>query len=398
MKYSLFKYTRRGKTVWYYHYTDSQGVRHKKSTGHSVKWKAEQYVDQLRAKDERNQGVPLFREFASAFFGDGCPYLRYKKLKPSTIDKHRRWLDNYLLPRFGDHLLSDIKPHSVEQWLDTLVYSATKDGPQEPLKNSSKSELLGTLRIILTEAHRNDLIQAIPLFRNPIRSVDASRKDIFTDEELKILFPESIPSLIEVWKPEKAKEPERVSLMLGVLFAVSVSAGLRNGEARALRRENLLLEQGGLTVTGQLDMEGKLVDPKKATQENRKHRAVPLPERTMKLLQYWLDYDKPDEWLFTLNDEPTRREWLQRRLKRTIQKQRALVIKNAPDSQVFSPERNLTSHSFRYTYNTKMESMLPGATVRLLMGHDQESMTSHYSNPQLSQRLRELKMQGVSFW
>jgi integrase len=49
--------------------------------------------------------------------------------------------------------------------------------------------------------------------------------------------------------------------------------------------------------------------------------------------------------------------------------------------------RKLTVHSLRYTYNTKMETLLSEERLLQFMGHESRQMTLHYSRPYWQERL-----------
>ncbi|MDR2793860.1 MAG: hypothetical protein LBB61_09395 [Treponema sp.] len=55
------------------------------------------------------------------------------------------------------------------------------------------------------------------------------------------LFPYDEKELIEIWKRlgDMRKDRPEIALMFGTLFCVTVSAGMRSGEIRALYRERV---------------------------------------------------------------------------------------------------------------------------------------------------------------
>lgn len=55
--------------------------------------------------------------------------------------------------------------------------------------------------------------------------------------------------------------------------------------------------------------------------------------------------------------------------------------------------RRLTAHCLRYTYNTKMRTLLSEQVLREFVGHRSFAMTDHYDNPILTERL--IAYQGV---
>jgi integrase len=171
---------------------------------------------------------------------EGSPHLeRWKAkcriLKPQTITHHRRHLVNYLIPKFGKLTLDKIRPAAVEDFL-----------LEQRLSNSCRNTILYTLKLVMREARREGIIEAIPDFE-PFKRA-GRRQDVLSGEELTALFPYNEQALIRIWTrpPDKRKEgDESLALMFGTLFCVTVSAGLRSGEIRALHREQVPSDRPG---------------------------------------------------------------------------------------------------------------------------------------------------------
>jgi integrase len=100
--------------------------------------------------------------------------------------------------------------------------------------------------LILREAKREGIIEIIPEFE-PFKRA-GKRQDILSSEELTTLFPYDEKELVEIWKrlDDMRKEREEIALMFGPLFCVTVSAGLRSGEVRALHGEQVSIPNSGL--------------------------------------------------------------------------------------------------------------------------------------------------------
>jgi integrase len=73
------------------------------------------------------------------------------------------------------------------------------------------------------------------------------------------------------------------------LFCVTVSAGLRSREARALHKEQVSVPNSGLVIDRAIDERGKIGPVKKATAADARSRAVIIPEITMKMLERWIN-------------------------------------------------------------------------------------------------------------
>jgi integrase len=123
----------------------------------------------------------------------------------STQGVYGAYLKTWIVPAWGNHKLSAVKPVAVESWLATL-----------PLENSSRAKVRNIMSAIFTHARRWELTD-----RNPITLVRQSAKrsktpDVLTTNEVTALLKEL---------PEPA---------LTAVF-VAIATGLRVSELLALR-------------------------------------------------------------------------------------------------------------------------------------------------------------------
>ena len=339
------------------------------------------------AQHARAVGITM-GEFAKDMFTEGAPHLarwaaKGKILKPQTIAQHRRHLVNYLLPRFGNHIFEKVRPVKVEDFL-----------LEQDLSNSCRNTILYTLKLVMKEARREGLIDMIPEFEPFKRS--SKRQDVLSDEELTALFPYNEQALIDIWKRpgDMRKEQPKIALMFGTLFCVTVSAGLRSGEIRALHREQVSIPNSGLVIDRAVDDRGQLGPLKKATKEDPRSRAVIIPEITLKMLERWLDRapECPDYpgLVFSYRGKPVANYYILDRFRFGLDK---LGIDHEA--------RRLTVHCLRYTYNTRMKMELPGDVLREFLGHRSVEMTDHYDNPIILERLeafQDMRSSVEKFW
>ena len=229
------------------------------------------------------EGITL-GEFARDMFTEGAPHLarwaaKGRSLKSQTVAQHRRHLTGYLLPRFGHLRFAEIAPTLVEDFL-----------LGQRLSNSCRNTILYTLRLVMREARREGIIEFIPEFE-PFKR-NGKRQNTLSGKELSALFPYDERELIRIWTRPEGKRKERdgnLALMFGTLFCVTVSAGLRSGEIRALNREQISIANSGLVIDRAIDDEGQIGLLKKATEEDPRSRAVIIPEITLKMLARWLE-------------------------------------------------------------------------------------------------------------
>ncbi len=160
---------------------------------------------------------PVFAEFAKRF-------LKAKRgeVKPSTLTFYERTIESYLLPHVGKLRLSGITPSRVQQLLIDLE--------EEGKSPATRSKALRTLRVIMRWALSLELID-----RDPTAAIRAPR---IPRKEITILTPPQFNRLLEACDEE-----------LRVLVAIAGMAGLREGEAVALRWGDIDFRHGVIRVS-----------------------------------------------------------------------------------------------------------------------------------------------------
>jgi integrase len=131
-----------------------------------------------------------------------------------------------------------------------------------------------------------------------------------------------------------------------------------------------------MVVDRAFDNEGKLGAPKKSRDDDPRYRVAFLPDRTWKMLDFWLkNREAGPEWLdllFPFRGHPISAFFARDRF--------VIGLENVGISMAF---RNLSPHSLRYTYDTKMRGVLSGDILREFIGHRSEAMTDHYDRSNL---------------
>ena len=185
--------------------------------------------------------------------------------------------------------------------------------------------------------------------------------------------------------------------MFGTLFALILSTGLRSGEARAIHPEQVIVscrgslipmvkegavEAGtvyGLVIDRMINSDGDLVlHLKKGDEEDPRLRVAVIPEKTVRYLKRWMMI-RPAEPADLLFFSPVRGNRLRRD---ELENVLSGALMNAGIS---TEERRLTPHSLRFTYNTRMRRLIPGETLRMMIGHLSEEMTDHYTRVQVEE-------------
>jgi len=394
-KYHLFKRSRKNGDFYYYWFQQGD-KRIIKTCGRACTGKREAvaFLEALLKQElsEIKQKAKLqnttIGDFAKGMFIEGAPHLerwaaKGHMLKPQTLVQHRRHLTGYLLPKFGNLTFDKIRPADVEDFL-----------LEQRLSNSCRNTIIYTLKLVMREARRAGIIEIVPEFE-PFKR-NGKRQDTLSSEELTKLFPYNEQELIEIWKrpDDMRKERPEIALMFGTLFCVTVSAGLRSGEIRALHRDQVSIPNSGLVIDKAVDDRGEIGPLKKATAEDARSRAVIIPEITLKMLERWLSRctETPDYpgLVFSYRGKPIANYYILDRFRFGLDK---LGIDHE--------KRRLTVHCLRYTYNTRMRTLLSEQVLREFVGHRSVAMTDHYDRPILLERLaayQGVKPSVEQFW
>jgi integrase len=356
---------------WWYWWYDPDTLRQlKKPAGRAetTKKRAQEYINNLPIPSGKADTV---RAVAEGMFEAGSPYLLRREakgagMKDGTLRAYSGFVRNHIVKDWGNTPLNQIEGADIEDWL-----------MEKPFSNSTRNSIIDCWNLIFREAKRAKKIRSIPTIERFARN--SRRYDTFRDDELFALFPEKRDDLITLYSdPENDydEEIEYYGLMFAVMLLTTVSGGLRSGEIRALCRDQVFINQSGIVVSKALDSNNKVTLPKKGKDDNPKWRAVLLPERAIQALSWWLEVAPPSGMLFKYAEKPVDRNLLLDRLKLGMER---VGIK---------PEgRKLKVHSLRYTYNTRMETLLSEERLLQFMGHESRQMTLHYSRPYWQERL-----------
>ncbi|MDR1302495.1 MAG: site-specific integrase [Treponema sp.] len=416
--------TESGKPIraWYYWYYDPETKKQvRKSCGNSkqpvlLKYVAEAIIAELEEQDRKDQGLKgetesvTLKVLAEQMFTEHSLYLKRMRQNnyfktDATLKEIKSHLNNWIIPHYGHLRPEQVDPIQVENDLISVDRS-----------NSWRNRNVSIINFILDEAIRHKMIRYKPIFQTFKHK--KGKKDILSIEEMERLFPDDFEGLSMVW--DKKGKVSDEGFMFGALYALMVSTGLRNGEARAIHPSQFIVFDGktietmidpagsvrqfealnlvlvyGLIVDRMYNAEGKIVKHLKKGDEadDPKLRVTVIPEKTVKYVQHWMMIQRTPlhDLVFTFEGRRIRSEYLEDRF--------ALGLKNAGIH--LEQGRVLTPHSLRFTYNTKMRRLISGEHLRLMTGHESEQMTDYYTRIKLEEQF--LDLQGNSsaineFW
>ena len=378
--YHLFKKSvqSKGKTVhkWYYYWNDPvTGVmRQKVCKGCKTQAEAYAFVSAL---------PPLFVEekitiakIAEWMYIPGSTHLeRMKKLgKQYTYEtlKCKRGLLDIFLAKFGDMELKDL---TIPMVIDFLT--------EDPHSGSWKNNFLTVVGDVYAEAPFMGL-PYIPAPQFPKFRRNSIKKDVFTTDELNILFDESLWINLSSTKYANHPQFDEGHKAIYLMFLCCIKCGLRIGEAIGARVNQFLFDQGMFVVDG-FYRHNQLLRTnynKCGSEEDKKIRVAPLPEDFSLIIQKYIAEKNlsGDDFVFQRYNKPIRK-WLAEEWFR-----RAVV-----SSGIKTKNRVLTPHSLRYTYITRMRRDVAGETVQKIAGHTSLAMTDHYTRAAIPEMVEAVK-------
>jgi integrase len=253
----------------------------------------------------------------------------------STRAAYECYLNNWILPRWGEHKLDQVKPVAVEEWLDSIKRA-----------KGTKAKIRNLMSALFTHAMRYEWVD-----RNPIKLVRQSAKR------------ERIPDVLELG------EIQLLLSKLGVrertLALLDAGTGLRVSELLALRWRDVDFENLELSVTRSI-WHQVVGDCK--TEASAK--PVPLDAYMAEDLLRWRRqsaYTMPDDYIFASEtmrgNQPF---WPDNLMKRHIR----------PIAKANGIHKRIGWHTFRHTFGTLLKANGEDVkTVQELLRHANSRIT-----------------------
>lgn len=272
--------------------------------------------------------------------------------RTSTRRGYNAYINNYILPVWGETPIADLKPRPVELWIKGL-----------PLAGKTRSHIRGLLNNLVEFAMwRED----IPVGVNPISLVrlkDTGR----VEKERRSLTPEEFQKFSSV-----LGEPFRT------MAFVCVGIGLRISECLALKWEDVDWLNGKVAV--KRGIVRQIVDATK-TPESRKD--IPLGGELLDMLERWKrasQFGEASDWVFASPVQLGKLPWSYPR-----------VLKVFTAAAVSANVGHVSPHVLRHTYRQWLGEL--GTPLELqskLMRHTTIAMTMKYGTDERKQAMRQV--------
>ena len=285
----------------------------------------------------------------------------YKKdsVKIGTYADYRQYYNSIIRKRLGGIRLSEISPERIQQLYNELYRSGYSVSTIKIV-----SSILGGC---LEQSTRNGILS-----RNPVRlAVLPKNKE---RKERRCLSKEQQNLFMEY--AEKS--------YLYPLFSFLLRTGLRSGEARAIKAQDIDFEKGVLHIRKTLKYLGGIGYFEDSPKTRSSYRDIPLTEETAELLRAQMSTENSSGYLFTTRSgNPLNKDLLQYEIDRIVRMIRA-------DGIEFE---RITPHIFRHTFATRaIEAGMSPQVLKTILGHSSLAMTMDlYSHVLPETRFSEMK-------
>jgi integrase len=273
----------------------------------------------------------------------------------ATCRTYQGYFRKWILPRWGQYKLKDVRSVAVEEWLRSLK-----------LSNGSKAKMRNIMHAVFNHAIRWEWHE-----RNPITHVRQSAKRAKIPIVLDV---EEIAALLQL-----LKEPARTAVFLDVM------TGLRVGELLALKWEDIDFEKSQISVTRSIVIQ-HIGDCK--TEASRK--PVPLDSRLAEAMDHWRKispYPRPGDWVFASPHSNGRLPYWPGAF------YRAHIL---PAAKILGIE-GIGWHTFRRTYATLLKANGEDVkTVQELLRHANSLVTMNLYAQAITQNKRDAQSKIVS--
>jgi integrase len=405
-------------SVYYFQYTDPRtGLRRQKSTGCSKKSDAirevKKFIDRLETDEIPEQALP-FSVYAEPFFIDGqCPrQARTKDERKRFSTRHMRDLRHGLERVVGRPASGRKKEYKPLPFSKILLGKITRSDVYDLRRSLAKDpggragqQCVTAVKTVLSEAVILGHLETSPAAGiGPYKRPEADsweegserRRDAFTLEEVRTLWSHRYELTKSRYQYARGFGREGLpDIRHGVALGLLLGLGLRVGELRALRWENVDLENGTVSIVEAVQdqaADAPIGPPK----WGKLRKNLTLPEPVLADLRHHHDQlTKPNRFYVSdrvpvISDSdgnvvgPT---WISKMWQRV----KAAAEKLPEEEQIDFSDRWLTPHSCRHTLNTWL--LIRGAPplqVQTYLGWESEAgkalaqMQQHYGHLELA--------------
>lgn len=202
-----------------------------------------------------------------------------QRVRPRTWEKYKSCFDCYIMPKFQDVLLKDLKGLDVQQHFNSLLIDGRVNG-----KGLSSSTVRGTRRyftMCIDSAVKNGF-----LTKNVVKDTEPPK---LKKKEIRILSEEQMDALIEQAKLISNEFMQRV---VPVIIQLALHTGMRQGEVFGVKWDDIHLKEGCIYVQRSLAYivgKGYILQDPKTKSSKRKILLMPDDVNMLETFKIWQD-------------------------------------------------------------------------------------------------------------
>jgi integrase len=357
--YSFYKRKVKKNTYYYVRFRDP--VTDERLTGISTGCKRKADAERFAVNFIKNGKVIArsrlsFKNFAAGFFNYKTSIFIKRQIDSGArysqtyADSNNGILENHLIPKFGDKLITAISVLDIEQFMDDIIaqgYGTTT------LKN-----IMNALSAVLSEAHRVKVISENPMDNVKRRIPRYQRRGTLPYDVIRKLFVQD--NIQNIWRNNRQH----------FLFCLTaLVTGMRQGEIQALRWKDIKTDH--IELQNKWDRKYGLSSPKYDSV-----RTIPIPSFLRKLFDALLLENSSSaelsDFVFFGKKEgkPIDHKVINDALYNALNK---IGIDSAARIRL-----NITFHSFRHTFVSLMRNNIEDSQLQQFTGHKSEEMIDHY--------------------
>ena len=322
-----------------------------------------------------------FRQFASDFFMPDSQYTKKRIAFDKSITanpKKQAYVEHYMLPKFGDMRLCEIKPSDIEDWYSTLM--DFRNG--NPLSSATKMFVLSAMGEILREAVKREYIRESPInYVDRIR-IEYSKRDKISAEDMRILFPENPDAMIALYGDS----------VTALYFSILKDTGFRPGEALGLKWKNINIEKKAIYTTASFITSGmKYREKIKTTAKGKSYKVGLISDMTMELLEMHpcLTCHSDDDFVISRTIEGSG--------KIAVISYSTLNFRLHQILKYLGMDGKYTMYSLRHTFQSDMETKIDDSILLELMGHTKRRTEySHHTSDEIIDMVSKVRDSIVS--
>lgn len=321
-------------------------------------------------------------EFSEGFFDDDSLYIKNKirfgkESGKESIINHKRNLEKYILPVFGKIYLSDIDSIDIEDFY--IDVRSIKNKRQ--LASGTKMSILNTFDIVMREAVKRKYIETNPIDNVERIKILNAERDRITKDDMKLLIVNDAPKMIILYG----------GVEFALYFSVIKDTGFRPSEILGLKWKNIFLDSKTIYTSSSISTQsGRYKESIKTTKSGKQYKTGVMSDLTIELINQMPRYNNHEDNDFVfISYRKVRNE---NRYDWQLIKYRSFITSLNNALKKVGIDKHYTQYSFRHSFQSKIENVIPENLLIELMGHTSHNNTySHHDPKETAERISKMR-------